>query len=250
MKKLIIFFLAVLSLTACLKGSEKWQGEAIASFQFSQSIEQIFGTSDFFCGPFYNSYYKFNAKGTAESFDGGFGLGYKVDTTHVTRPAGVPYSQYSVFETSGAGSTGTSANIFGIFYQNPDASKMPEKQIEFTEVDYGTLVMKYCYVCNSTKNVACFRGWEEGSEGFKEGDWMKLTFTGYRKGTKTADASVKLADFVEYPDSVVTTWTKVDLTPLGSVDEVKLSLSSNRENVPQYVCIDAFGGEVDLLYEY
>lgn len=83
-----------------------------------------------------------------------------------------------------------------------------------------------------------------------EPDWFKLTVKGYMGGIlKTDSVDFYLADFRD-PDStkdyVVTTWEWVDLSPLGGVDSLTITLNStdtaggNGMNNPAYFAMDHF----------
>ncbi len=88
------------------------------------------------------------------------------------------------------------------------------------------------------------------SSGLPQGtypDWFKLTIKGYINGSlKTEAVDFYLADYRSADDSkdyIVTTWTWVDLTPLGNVDSLIFKLTSSDVgsfgmNTPGYFCID------------
>jgi hypothetical protein len=81
---------------------------------------------------------------------------------------------------------------------------------------------------------------------YEDKDWFKLVIEGIDKnGSSTGTVEFYLADF-RTPSSpgIVTTWTKVDLSSLGSVTEIKFDLQSTDNdtnwgmNTPAYFCFD------------
>lgn len=69
--------------------------------------------------------------------------------------------------------------------------------------------------------------------------YLTAIITGYLAGEETGSAGVELAaNGITLPD-----WTEADLTPLGTVDTIRISFDSNDANhiglmVPTYCCID------------
>ena len=131
-------------------------------------------------------------------------------------------------------------NSYLVYYQNPDASMMPEHDVIFLIQENGTSTAQYCFV-NNTSYVAYKVG-----QTFQPGDRLTLKATGYLKGSKTGEASMMLADFSAQKDSIVSKWTAFDLTKLGVFDAVDFSVSSTREDVPAYFCLDNFAAQVTI----
>jgi hypothetical protein len=81
-----------------------------------------------------------------------------------------------------------------------------------------------------------------GTEAFTTGDWFKLTITGYQASAPTGSVDFYLADY-RTGSAVVTDWQYVDFSPLGTVDEIRFTLSSSDNgdfgmNTPAYFAMD------------
>lgn len=133
-------------------------------------------------------------------------------------------------------------NIYTVFRQNPDESKMPEHDVEFSYPEYGACKMVGCYVTNTVEVV------EYVKKNFALGDRLSLKATGYLNGQKTGEAEFVLADFSAQKDSIVTKWSVFDLGKLGSVEHVDFELNSSNANVPTYFCMDSMVAEIALEY--
>lgn len=89
-----------------------------------------------------------------------------------------------------------------------------------------------------------------GVKKFAEGDYLTLTATGYRNGTKTGtvafDLACKTGHNTENPawNYIVTDWWKMSLTALGEVDKVVFTLDSSDKDAsgnmrtPAWFCLD------------
>lgn len=87
-------------------------------------------------------------------------------------------------------------------------------------------------------------GEEDGTNGE---DWFLMTVDGFKDGAQTQESvEFYLADFRfedDADDYILTEWAWVDLTALGEVDSIRLSLSSSDVgafgmNTPAFYCID------------
>ena len=98
---------------------------------------------------------------------------------------------------------------------------------------------------DAPKLVSC-----DPADGAKDltGDRLTLKATGYLNGIKTGEESIALAEFTAKKDSIVSTWTKFDLSGLASVDFVDFEVVSTREEVPAYFCMDDFVASVTVSY--
>lgn len=135
-----------------------------------------------------------------------------------------------------------SGNIYTVFRQNPDDTKMPEHDIEFSFTEYGTCTPAGCYVTNTVEVVDFVK------KNFSLGDRISLKAVGYSNGLKTGEAEILLADYSAQKDSVVTKWTVFELAKLGAVEHVDFELVSSNPNVPSYFCMDNFVAEISLEY--
>lgn len=133
-------------------------------------------------------------------------------------------------------------NTYVVFH---DTDEMPEHDVEFLLPDYGTCVMSECYVTN-TLAVA-----EAVASQFETGDKLVVRATGYLGGLKTDSAEITLAEFSSQKDSIVSKWTKFDLSRLGSVQYVDFEVlvhSANPLSVPADFCMDNMVSSVNVSY--
>ena len=130
------------------------------------------------------------------------------------------------------------------------SDSMPEKTaIFFVPSEKSTASPSILRVNNCVQMVNAVR-FGTGLTGgpFVKDDWVKLTIKGLLKGNATGSAEVALADFKTYQDSVVTTWTNVDLSGLGVTDQLEFELTSSRTDIPRYVCMDDFLVKLNVEY--
>ena len=106
--------------------------------------------------------------------------------------------------------------------------------------EHGACQAQYCFV-NNTSYVAY-----KVAQTFQPGDRLTLKATGYLKGAKTGEASMLLADFSAQKDSIVCNWTAFDLSKLGVFDAIDFDLSSTKEEVPGYFCMDHFTAQITI----
>lgn len=137
-----------------------------------------------------------------------------------------------------------SRNTYVVFH---DSDNMPEHDVEFLMSDYGTCLMSECYITN-TLAVA-----ESVAEHFDIGDKLVVRATGYLNGSKTQTAEMPLAEFSNQKDSIVSRWTKFDLTKLGSVQyvdfEVEALVSPDKKHlIPTDFCLDNMVSNVNVSY--
>jgi hypothetical protein len=101
------------------------------------------------------------------------------------------------------------------------------------------------YVTNSTWAALAMKNGDGYAEKFEQGDWFLLEITGYFDDAETSTIKFYLADFrstVASEHYIIETWEWIDLTSLGNVDKVKISLSSSDNGdygmkTPSYICI-------------
>ena len=164
------------------------------------------------------------------TFPGGYywsGFGFS-NTTDVSTP-GLP-NQYSSYAGSGAGGSATYA-VSSVFDTSTISfgSDVDVVGASFTNTTYAALV-----ILNGDLDF--------GTEAFTEGDWFKLTVTGYLDNESTSSVEFYLAD---YRDGalIVQGWEYVDLSSLGTVDQLQFALTSSDVgpfgmNTPAYFAMD------------
>ena len=69
---------------------------------------------------------------------------------------------------------------------------------------------------------------------FRETDWMDLTFKAFYKGNPAGEKSVHLVKGTQ----ILEEWTEVDLSKMSQADELKLSITCSRPDMPLYVALD------------
>ena len=72
-------------------------------------------------------------------------------------------------------------------------------------------------------------------------DYFDLTITGSLEGSPTGSVTFHLADFRSGPGYIVDSWTWVDLTALGTINELQFSTSASQSSVPTYFALDNLG---------
>ncbi len=112
----------------------------------------------------------------------------------------------------------------------------------------GFYVTNSTYAYNSMRDGDAFAKKFGGTTG-NDLDWFKLTIVGYLAGAMTTNTvDFYLADFRftnNSQDYIIKDWQWVDLSTLGNVDSLSLSLSSSDTssfgmNTPAFFCIDNF----------
>lgn len=147
-------------------------------------------------------------------------------------------NEFRVNSGTGVGNTPT----YAVFKYDRTGVNMPQHDIEFINLNYGSCQMSGLYVNNTYEMV------EYVKNNFTDGDKISLKATGYLNGAKTADAEVVLAEYTEAKDSIIVKWTPFDLTKLGTIQYVELELLSTKDDIPSSVCIDNVVSTISLEY--
>ena len=116
----------------------------------------------------------------------------------------------------------------------------------------GMAVTNNTYVLNAILNGDGMSE-EEGGKGlpFHAGDYFKLIVTGYFEGAEVAEVEFFLADFRDNSEAPIwqyaENWQWVDLSSLGTVDELGFAVETTKHNgwggtTPSYFCFDNLGG--------
>lgn len=109
------------------------------------------------------------------------------------------------------------------------------------------------WACNSTYTTLSMENGDNFSKKFTVDDWYKIVVKGYKADNTLAGEVehyladfrtniVRSADMVYYP-GIKYGWKKVDLSSLGEVSRIEISMDSSDKtdgimNTPAYVCID------------
>jgi hypothetical protein len=142
------------------------------------------------------------------------------------------------------------SNTFAVAtgYNEPRMLGDARSIISFRNEEMGTneeCVFDHFYVTNNTYATLSMKNGDAVAKQFGSGDWFKLVIEGFDKSdTSTGTVEFYLADFREASSpGIITEWTKVDLSPLGSVAAIKFDLQSSDTgdygmNTPAYFCFD------------
>ena len=190
-----------------------------------------------------NVYSAPNAGGSV-SYDYWNGWAYSKDTD--TSTPGLA-NQYSAIAGGGAGGSAS----YGISYTATSLSFSSAVDFTGLGVEVNNTTYSYFSMLNGD-NFAKQFGDDRATEGTVEtdqADWLLLTVEGNLSGGSTGSVDFYLADY-RYADSsqdyIVNAWEFIDLSSLGSVDELSFSLSSSDNgdfgmNTPNYFAIDNIG---------
>mgnify|MGYP003294417350 CR=1 FL=1 len=132
-------------------------------------------------------------------------------------------------------------NTYAVFRSHPEPSFMPKHAISFSLPAHGTCEIVGAFFTNTVEVVEAVKA------NFKDGDKLVATFTGYLGGEKKAVVEVKLAEYTEKKDSLMTTWVPVDLK-LGKIEHVDIEVTSTNPAVPTYFCMDHLVYNAELIY--
>lgn len=244
MKRIFLFSAILLSAVSCFKNTGWSESYTLrVTFEYPNEVYDMYFSAD-------SLYYEedgdgFSWGGTAlayknktsgKNFLGGFLLSCQKGLTGVNE--GDEHIDLTWRPDSPAGAY--DSRTYVVFYDNPDENMMPDKDMIFMQSYYGTCGMQSCMVNNTALVTKKIR------ENFTLGDRLVLKATGYSGGDKTGEAELMLADFSPQKDSVVSTWTKFDLSKLGSVEYVDFEVISSKESVPGYFCMDEVVANIAL----
>lgn len=104
------------------------------------------------------------------------------------------------------------------------------------------------YVCNTALVADMIKNGDGMSSvpgGFTDNDWFKLTIGGKLDGVAVNE---KVDFMLAEGTSIVTDWTYVDLSKLGTIDELTFEMTGTKTNTyglttPTYFCIDNLGAK-------
>jgi len=146
---------------------------------------------------------------------------------------------YKAMPRSGADSSATYATMYyGGSWGGPCTITFSERNLTGT------------YITLALNPYRCIHG-QSWSAAFAEGDYLMVRMSGKKNGVYTGtSAEFYLADYRNGARTEVTEWTWFDLSALGNVDEVEVTMhdSQNGAGVGLYACIDNFGGTAPDIY--
>ena len=239
MKKIVIMVMAAVMAVSCFKGGYTESGMLKINFEFVANYDTMFGP---------DSLYYLNVPGTRLVIDG-FAFSDSVSEDGNEFLGGMMFSYLGKPESDvtelasnefrvNCAAPKAFVDTYAVWYENPDDSKMPKSDIEFIYKDNGTCIMHSCYV-NNTVAMA-----EAAKAGLQLGQEITFRAIGRKGGVETV-AEIILAKKTEQKDSIMYSWSKMDLTPLGSIETIDFELDVPEGlDVPRSVCID----EIEASY--
>ena len=185
------------------------------------------------------------------SGDFGFSTGVAYEGTYyynyvVSGQKSNVYKDFSDQYHSAPGGPVANNNFVVAFQEDPSyLSEGSSLNIKYTGV---ATVIPGTYVTNTAYAAAVIKNGNDYARAFKDGDYFKLTFTGYLAGVKLGSVDFYLADFRNGKSLIVKEWTYVELVELTIVDEIRCTLESTDKgdfgmNTPAYFCLDNFGAK-------
>ena len=239
MKRLIILFSIFFMATSCFDvGPNRYSGQLVCDFEYKNA--------------------KFNADSTLFETLDGIGIGYDVMAFyHQLSPDNLWFDGGFMLScqdmpksmvTEGLVNTyranlvpAFNGNTYLVYHSNPDGL-MPEHDVVFLASKSGTCSVAGCFVTNTVEVATAV------AETFEKGDELVLKATGYNAGAVTGTAEMTLAEFSNQKDSIVSTWTAFNLAKLGTVECVDFEITSTKEGIPAYFCMDNFIATIELEY--
>ena len=247
MRRILFFIATSFMLASCsMDSTNKSSFPLLATFDYTDlSRDQTFQKDSIF----FNKLYIDDKNQSALGWGNYIGFLSKLNDGKIGVSGGFILSGFSGKVTEGSvetpyrsADTSIVNNNYLVYIQKEDTSVMPEQDFIFSVPEYGTCNPLVCYVTNTTDVV------ESVKENFVVGDKMILSATGYLQGAKTGKAEIVLAECNAVKDSIVTSWTKFDLSKLGNVDNVDFEIISSKADVPAYFCLDDFYAYIILEY--
>lgn len=130
--------------------------------------------------------------------------------------------------TTGGGHNGS--NNFAMHYGYKDNSSFNQTEYlpALTFADGVARTIDHMYVNNSTYAINCYCNGNGLTAQIGPDDWVKLIAIGYdAEGKKTGECYIFMCNG---PESIVTEWTKWDLSGLGKVASVEFNVSGSSDN--------------------
>ena len=245
MKRIFLIITTSLLVMSCLNDYTMTESGTVGiSFEFPYNYAEMFGTDSLYYVQQENASLVVNVLGfnnviekDSKEFVGGFIFSYMAVPESGTE--GLENNLYRANNKLRKGEK----NTFAVYSQHPDQSKNPERDIVFIYPDNGTCTITSCYV-NNTVAVA-----DAVQENFVDGDRLLLKARGWKKDVETGTAEITLADWSTQKDSLVSSWTKFDLSALGAIDRVDLEIiAPEGKDIPKAVCIDDVSMQISLTY--
>ncbi|MDR0364551.1 MAG: DUF4465 domain-containing protein [Bacteroidales bacterium] len=183
-----------------------------------------------------------------EDYNAWGGFAYSNITETTFDPGQILTHQFRSVVGSGANDSENFAVIFSLGFQT-DFNLLHN---ENGDIVPGVFVTNSAYTHNSILNGDGYMGTP-----FEEGDYYKVIFTATNANNETVTVEYYLADY-RSSNSIdhysITEWQWVDLSSLGTVKKVKVSVDGSRKNaggltIPAYLCMDEIGNPMPVYAE-
>lgn len=242
---------AALAVAACFGNDDsttKYEGNYLIHYEPDNAYEEYDFINSFFpdgdtvsvnkylsIGPM-THYSTLTADGALE---GGFALcrGKDADADPARKP-----SRFAVYDEKG----GYGGSLAYVVFHDTLSALMPEHAIAFyipnNESDCAPKSVRVHNVQAVIQAVKYGVGLEGGP--FGEGDYLVLNLVGSLRGKSAEPVTVKLVDGTNF----VNEWKEVDLSRMGNVDTVDMSLESSRADLPLYCCLEDFFFHYSEIY--
>lgn len=246
-KKIVLFALTLFVAMSCLdSGSFNSSGTLYAHMEYNDRYDYgtMFGSDSLYfddkqprLGFSWDCVYFYHSVSDEGAFQGGFLLSYLDKPKPQT--AGLQNNKYRV----NAASPTKGINTYLVYEQNPDDSKMPANDFNFTMSSFGTCSMVSCMV-NNTVALA-----EAAVEQLELGQKIVFKATGYKDDAVTGTSEIVLVEKLNPKDSVMSHWTQFKLDDLKAVDKIDFQLViPEGKDIPATVCMDNLTGLVTISY--
>lgn len=155
----------------------------------------------------------------------------------------------SIFGTSG---NNGSTNFAYCYYSEYMKEAVTLEVIDGNDKAVGSIKPYRVYMALTTYAALALR---DGNDGgvygdaikLKSGSYFSVTLTGYKGDVKTGTVTAYPGDYRGTALSLMTSWTAVDLTALGEVTKIELTIGGSEDlygsygfNAPAYIALDDF----------
>ncbi|MGD2035275.1 MAG: DUF4465 domain-containing protein [Bacteroidales bacterium] len=195
------------------------------------------------------------------NYSGGFWDGWAYSNTSDITTAGST-NQYSAITGTGFDTLGSGGKNYGVAFVPTDWVTTEPLPVHLAFSDTTTHNVKGFYVTNSTYSTLSMEQGDAfakkfGGESGNDPDYFKLLIWGKTNGMETDTIEFFLADYRfedNAKDYIIKTWQWIELSSLGEIDTLLLSLASSDVgewgiNTPLYFNIDNFLIDTDAAPE-
>lgn len=178
---------------------------------------------------------------------GGFWSGWSYSNVYDITTYGIG-NQYAAYtDTGSAGAAGSGSATYGVGYDGSPFGLNPEvtfsSSVLASSIDITNTTYVYHAVVSGIDSADGSTSFVKGPFELAADDLLTLTITGSLGGSTTGTVDVLLADYTGASASVISDWTSVDLTSLGTIDKLSFTMtttdtSGGFANTPLYFAAD------------